>query len=185
MAVFLGLMIIGEEGESVWLFFSSPITAQSLVKCKYAFVITFSSIATLVCGVIGILIAHPSLDIALALLMESLLLIFALGAVSLRAGIKGADFTEIPRPRMVRPSTAILNGLLCFVLALVIFSPLLLHAVTMGYIPLLIAGIPVALPKLDLLIALSASAIVAVVITFVFYKITLKDAEAFLTKAEV
>ncbi len=86
---------------------------------------------------------------------------------------------------MVRPSTAILNGLLCFVLALVIFSPLLLHAVTMGYIPLLIAGFPVSLPKLDLLIALFMSAIVAVVITFVFYKIALKNAEAFLTKAEV
>ncbi|MBE0512971.1 hypothetical protein IBX38_07965, partial [Candidatus Bathyarchaeota archaeon] len=36
MATILGLMIIGEEGESVWLFFSSPITARGLVKCKYA-----------------------------------------------------------------------------------------------------------------------------------------------------
>jgi len=34
MAVMLGIMIIGEEGRAVWHFFSSPITARSLVKCK-------------------------------------------------------------------------------------------------------------------------------------------------------
>lgn len=135
MAVMLGTMIIGEEGGSVWLFFSSPITARSLVKCKYAFVTIFSCIAMLMCGVVGVLIARPSPDIAIVLLIESILLIFALGAVSLGAGIKGADFTEAPRPRMVRPLTAFVNVLLCLVLALAIFSPLLPHAITMEYIP--------------------------------------------------
>jgi len=180
MAVMLGLMIIGEEGGSVWLFFSSPITPRSLVKCKYAFVIIFSCIVTLVCGVIGILITRPSPDIAIALLIESILLIFALGAVSLGAGINGADFTEVPRPRMVRPLTSLVTMLLCFVLALAIFSPLLLHAVTMEYIL-----IPVPLPKIDLSIAVSISAVIAVVITFVFYKIALKNAEEFLINAEI
>jgi len=180
MAVMLGLMIIGEEGGSVWLFFSSPITARSLVKCKYAFVIIFSCIVTMVCGVIGILVARPSPDIAIALLIESILLIFALGAVSLGAGIKGADFAEVPRPRMVRPLTALVYVLLCLVLALAIFSPLLLHAVTMGYIP-----VPVPLPKIDLYVAVSISAVVALVVTFVFYKIALKNAEEFLIKAEI
>jgi len=180
MAVMLGTIIIGEEGGSVWLFFSSPITARSLVKCKYAFVIIFSCIVTLVCGVIGILIARPSPDIAIVLLIESVLLIFALGAVSLGAGIKGADFTEVPRPRMVRPLTVLVYGLLCLVLALAIFSPLLLHAVAMGYIPL-----PVSLPKLDLYVAISISAVIALVVTFLFYKIALKNAEEFLIKAEI
>ncbi len=180
MAVMLGLMIIGEEGGSVWLFFSSPITARSLVKCKYAFVIIFSCIVTLVCGVIGILVARPSPDIAMALLIESMLLIFALGAVSLGAGIKGADFTEVPRPRMVRPLTVLVYGLLCLVLASAIFSPLLLHAVAMGYIP-----VPVSLPKIDLYVAVSLSAVIALVVTFVFYRIALKNAEEFLIKAEI
>jgi hypothetical protein len=180
MAVMLGTMIIGEEGGSVWLFFSSPINARSLVKSKYAFVVIFSSIVMLVCGVIGILIARPSIDIAIVLLIESVLLIFALGAVSLIAGIKGADFTEVPRPRMVRPLTVVVYGLLCLLLALAIFSPLLLHAVTMGYIP-----VPVSLPKIDLYVAISISAVIAVVVTFVFYKIALNAAEKFLTEAEV
>jgi hypothetical protein len=180
MAAMLGLMIIGEEGESVWLFFSSPITARGLVKCKYAFVIIFSFVVMLVCGVIGILVARPSPDIAMALLIESILLIFALGAVSLGAGIKGADFTEVPRPRMVRPLTVLVYMLLCLVLALAIFSPLFLHAVTMGYIP-----IPVNLPKIDLYVAVSISAVIAVIVTFVFYKTALNAAEKFLTEAEV
>jgi hypothetical protein len=180
MAGMLGLMIIGEEGESVWLFFSSPITARSLVKCKYAFVIIFSCIVTMVCSIIGILISRPSPDIAIALLIESVLLIFALGAVSLGGGIKGADFTEAPRPRMVRPLTSLVYMLLCLVLALAIFSPLLLHAVAMEYIP-----IPVSLPKIELYVAVSISAVIAVVITFVFYRIALKNAEEFLLKAEI
>ena len=179
-AVMLGLMIIGEEGESVWLFFSSPISARGLIKCKYAFVIIFSFVVMLVCGVIGILVAHPSPDIAIVLLIESILLIFALSAVSLGAGIKGADFTEAPRPRMVRPLTVLVYMLLCLVLALAIFSPLLLHAVTMGYIP-----IPMPLPKIDLYVAVSISAVAALVVTFVFYKIALKNAEEFLIKAEI
>jgi len=180
MAVMLGLMIIGEEGVSVWLFFSSPITARSLVKCKYAFLIIFSFVVMLVCSVIGILVARPSPDIAIVLLIESILLIFALGAVSLGAGIKGADFVEVPRPRMVRPLTALVYSLLCLVLALAIFSPLLLHAVTMEYIP-----IPVSLPKIDLYVAVSISAVIALVVTFVFYRIALKNAEEFLLKAEI
>jgi len=132
------------------------------------------------CGVIGILVACPSLDIVIALLIESVLLIFALGAVSLRAGIKGADFTEVPRPRMIRPLAALVNMLLCLVLALAIFSPLLLHAVTMGYIP-----IPVPLPKIDLYVAISISAVIALIVTFVFYKIALKAADEFLKKADI
>ncbi|MCW3993881.1 MAG: hypothetical protein NWE85_04875 [Candidatus Bathyarchaeota archaeon] len=179
MAVMLGTMIIGEEGRAVWHFFSSPITARSLVKCKYAFIVIFSCVVTLVCGVIGILVMCPSPDITIALLIESILLIFALGAVSLGAGIKGADFAEVPRARMVRPLTSLVTMILCLVLASAIFSPLLLHRVTI-YIP-----IPVSLPKIDLYAAVSISAVMAFVVTFVFYRMALKNAQEFLRKAEI
>lgn len=180
MAIMLGFMIIGSEGGSVWLFFSSPINARSLVKCKYAFVIILSFVVMSICSVIGILVTRPSPDIAIALLIESILLIFALGSVSLGAGIRGADFTEVPRPRMVRPLTVLVYGLLCLVFASAIFSPLFLHAVTMAYIP-----IPLPLPKMALSIAVVISAVIALVVTFVFYKIALKNAEQFLVKAEI
>ena len=180
MAVMLGLTIIGQEGGSVWLFFSSPITARSLVKCKYVFVTIFSCIATLVCGVIGIVLARPSPALAMVLLIESMLLIFALGAVSLGAGIRGADFTEVPRHRMFRPLPALINLLLCLVLGLAILSPLIPHAITMMSLPF-----PLPLPKVDLYIAIPTSVVVALVITFVFHKIAIKNAEDFLMKAEI
>jgi len=88
---------------------------------------------------------------------------------------------------MVRPLTALVYSLLCFVLALAIFSPLLLHAVTAGYIPVTAGDIPIplSLPKIDLYIAVSISAVIALVVTFVFFKIALKNAEEFLIKAEI
>ncbi len=79
---------------------------------------------------------------------------------------------------MVRPLTVLVYGLLCLVLALAILSPLIPYAVTM-------MNLPVPLPKIDLYIAISISAVIALVVTFVFYKIALKNAEDFLTKAEV
>ena len=81
---------------------------------------------------------------------------------------------------MLRALTVLVYMLLCLVLALAIFSPLLLHAVTMEYIP-----IPVALPKISLTVAVSISASIALVVAFVFYRIALKNAEEFLIKAEI
>jgi len=176
MAVMLGNMIVGQEGGSVWYLYSSPITANGLVKCKYTFIIIFSCIVTIVCSIVGILVARPPLNFVVASFIESLLLIFALGAVSLGAGIRGADFVEIPRPKMIRPLTALVNMIVCFVLALVILSPLIPYAVTTMSIPL---------PTIDLHVALLISAVISFIITYVFYRIALKNAEYFLIRAEV
>jgi hypothetical protein len=176
MAMTVGMMIIGEEGSSVWLFYASPITSRSLVKCKYAFMCMLSFMVLLACGVIGILIAHPPLDLAFTFLIESMLLIFALGIVSLRAGIRGADFVEVPRPRMVRPLTSFLNMFLCFGLAIAILSPLIPYALET-------IGLSI-MPMIDVSVAVSISAVIAVIITFAFYRMTLKSAEEFLSKAE-
>ncbi len=178
MAVMLGNMIVGQEGGSVWYLYSSPITANGLVKCKYTFIIIFSCIVTVACSVVGILVARPLLNFTVASFIESLLLIFALGAVSLGAGIRGADFVEIPRPKMIRPRTVFVNMIVCFVLALVILSPLIPYAVTT-------MGIPLPLPTVDLYVALPISAVIAIIVTYMFYKIALKNAKEFLIKAEV
>jgi len=197
-------MIVGQEGGSVWYLYSSPITANGLVKCKYTFIIIFSCIVTIVCSIAGILIAHPSLDFAVVSFIESLLLIFALGAVSLGAGIRGADFVEVPRPRalgavslgagirgadfvevprprMIRPLVALVNMFVCFVLALVILAPLIPYAVT----TISILSIPLPLPTVDLYVALPISVIIAIIITYLFYKKAIRDAKEFLAKAEV
>jgi hypothetical protein len=179
MAMIVGMMIIGEEGSCIWLFYSSPITARSLVKSKYAFICILSFTIMLICGAIGILVAHPSLQLALALLIESTFLILALGAVSLRAGIKGADFVETPRPRMVRRLTLFINAFVCMLVAIIIISPLIPYA-----LPLISLPFTVPLPEINLYAAISISAIITSVITFIFYRMALKTATEFLTKAE-
>jgi len=183
MAVMLGTTIIGVEGQPVWHLYSSPITAHSLVKSKYAFLTIFSLAATLICGVVGVLIAHPPLPLAVAFLIESVLLIFALGAVSLGAGIRGADFVEIPRPKMVRPLTVLVTMILCFILAVVILAPSALYVFTLMDTPVPLP-IPISIPKIDLHIALTISTVIAIIITYVFYRIALKNAQDFLIKAE-
>jgi len=134
-----------------------------------------------VCSIVGILVAHPSINFVVASFTESLLLILALGVVSLGAGIRGADFVEVPRPRMIRPLTALVNMIVCFVLALVMLFPLIPYAVSM----VSIIGIPLPLPTVDLYVALPISAVISFIITYVFYRIALKNAEHFLIRAEV
>ncbi|MDH5450034.1 MAG: hypothetical protein OEZ29_00170 [Candidatus Bathyarchaeota archaeon] len=178
MATVMGSMIIGQEGTPVWHLYSSPLTAKSLVKCKCTFVVIFSCVVTLVCSTIGILLIRPSPRIIIAALVESIFLIISLSVVSLRAGIKGASFVEIPRPRMIRPAASIINFIVCVVLASVILAPLIPYAGTT-------IGLLHPLPQLYLYIALAISGALAAIVTYGFYKIAVRNATDFLAKAEM
>lgn len=177
MATLMGSMIIGQEGTPVWHLYSSPVTAESLVKCKYAFVVIFSCAVTLACGTVGIFIIRPSLRITLAALIESIFLIASLSAISLRAGIKGASFVEVPRPRMIKPVEGIINFIICLISAVVILAPLIPYAGTM-------AGLLGPLPQFYPYIALAISGAIAAMLTYGFYRIAVKNAEDFLANAE-
>jgi len=191
MAVFLGSSVVGSEGESVWYVYSSPIDARSLVKAKYFFTVLFSLAVTFICSIIGALLTSPSTQIVAIGLIESPLLIFSLGIVSLSFGIKGADFQELPRPRMIRPLWGLVNIVVCFVLGVAVISPLIPYILNI----ILRAGqtslsmpvwatslIPV--PENYLYIALPVSGTIATIITYAFYRIALKNAEELLTRAE-
>jgi len=178
MALMLGSMIIGQEGPSVWHLYSSPVTAESLVKCKYTFVVILSCAVTLASNAFGILIIHLSLRVIFAALIESIFLIVSLSAVSLRAGIKGASFVEIPRPRMIRPIELIINFIICLILAGVILAPLFPYVGTMF-------GLLNPQPQFYLYIALAISGVISAIVTYGFYRIALKNAEDFLAEAEI
>ena len=178
LATLLGSMIIGEEGGAVWHLYSAPVSAKSLIKCKYGFIVIFSIAVTLVCGIFGILLIRPSLRAAVTLIIESVFLIVSLSAVSLRAGIKGADFVEVPKPRMVRPLTTLTNMLLCLILAAVILAPFIPYGGAM-------LGFLNPLPPSYLYFALGTSGAITAVVTYIFYKIALKTAKEFLANLEV
>ena len=185
MAMMLGTMMIGLEGGSVWYVYSSPINARSLVRAKYAFTALFSLAVTLVCSVIGGVVWTPSVRTVVLSVVNAVFLTFSLSMVSLSFGIKGADFRELPRPRMIRPKWGLINGLVCFVLALAIVLPLIPYALNL-FLETVKAPIAISLPipGVYLYVVLPISAVIACTIAYAFYRIALKNAEDFLVNAE-
>jgi len=178
LAISLGSFLIGEEGQAVWRVYCSPVSAKSLVKGKYFFIVFFSVLVLLVTGILGFVIYHPSFRVFFVVFVEALFLVFALGAVSLSIGIIGADFTEVPRPRMIRPLWSLVNLVLCLFVGVVILSPLLLYLFSSIF-----SGS--AKPLYDLYFGVVVSGIVAVVFALVFYKLAVQNAKELLRKAEM
>lgn len=177
IAIGLGSMLIGQEGEAIWRIYSSPISAGGLVKSKYSFLVFFSTIVTIVTSVVGILVFHPSSRAVVVALVESLLLAFALGAVSLSNGIKGADFSELPRPRMMQPKWSLINVVACGLAALAILAP---------FFPYLFQFASTTLvPAIDPYQALVISVVIASIITPLAYRLTVRNARELIAKAEI
>ena len=176
MAMTLGNLLIGEEGQAVWRIYAAPLSARNLVKSKYSFIIIFGLLIFLITGVLGALIYQLSLRATIVASFETIFLVFALSAVSLSNGIKGADFNEVPRPRMIRVEWSLVNLVACFLSGLAIISPLLPYVLS-SFIP--------GIGALDPYVAVVVSGVVAAVITFVFYRLSLRNAEELLSKAEI
>ncbi|MEM3627546.1 MAG: hypothetical protein QXZ25_05920 [Candidatus Bathyarchaeia archaeon] len=175
--LYLGSIMIGEEGWAIWRIYSSPISAESLVKSKYFFTVLFSALVTVVTGIVGIVAFQPSLRAIVIGLIEGFLFVFALGAVSLANGIKGADFTELPRPRMIQPIRSLINLIECLGVALAMLVP---------FIPYQLTRIPIGFvePLIDPYYSLAISAVVAIIVASVAYRTALRNAREFLAKAE-
>jgi H+/Cl- antiporter ClcA len=103
--------------------------------------------------------------------------VFALGSISLSNGIKGADFNEVPRPRMIRVKWAIISLIACALAALAVLAPFVPYMLS-----IIVPNLFVAL--IDPYLATIVSGIIAAVITVFFYRIALKNARELLTKAE-
>jgi hypothetical protein len=176
MAMSLGNLIMGQEGQAIWRVYAAPVSAKSLVKSKYCFVVLFGLIILAITSTLGAIIYGIPFTVIFIGAFEAVFLVFALSAVSLANGIKGADFNELPRPRMIRVEWGFINLIACFLSGLAIISPLIPYVLS-SFIP----GIGV----LDPYLAVVVSGVVAVVITFVFYRLSLKNAEDLLLKAEV
>jgi len=178
MAMSIGNLMIGEEGQAVWRIYASPVSAKNLVKSKYAFISFFSVIVALITATVGFVALHPSVRAVSAAVIESILLAIALGAVSLSNGIKGADFTELPRPRMIRTVWGFINMITCLVAGLAIISPLVAYEIV-RIIPFLSVR-----PLIDLYSALVLSAVIALVTAYIGYRLALRNAKELLAKAE-
>lgn len=182
MVMTVGSSMVGLEGGSIWYVCSSPITTRSLVKAKYSFAILFSLTVTLVCSIISGLLMTPSMKIAAISLIEALFLTFSLGMVSLSFGIKGADFRELPRPRIIRPKWIFINFIVCGLLALAIVLPILPYTIKLLLEAIDIGSIPI--PEAYIYAALPISGIIASIVTYGFYRRAVKNANELLSKVE-
>jgi hypothetical protein len=183
MAMSLGSFMIGEEGQAVWRIYASPISAKTLVKSKYFFIIFFSIIVLAITGIFGFIVYHPSLRATIVAYCEAVFLIFALGSISLSNGIKGADFTETPRARMIHLSRSLINLGTCLLAGIAMLAPFFPYALS-SMLSEIMSGLTVEV-FLDPLLALVVSAIIAIIVTVIFYRIALKNASELLAKAEI
>jgi len=183
MALITGNMLIGEEGHAVWRIYASPISPKNLVKAKYAVLVLLSIITLIITGTAGGIFFRSSPTLIAVAVLESLFLIFALGAIGLALGVKGADFSAGRRQRMIRQEWSLLSILLGAVTGLAILAPIA---------PYLLANLngifPFAFPAMGLIelsIAVVASGIIATIITVAIYRVNLNYAKELIRKAEI
>jgi hypothetical protein len=99
--------------QNIWRIYVSPVSAKNFVKSKFAFMLVFSLVVLPITAAVGYAIYHPTLRATFALVIEALFIAFAAGSLSLANGIKGADFNEVPNPRMIRSEWSLINMVCC------------------------------------------------------------------------
>ena len=175
MATLLGEVLIGEEGQSVWRIYASPISGKNLVKSKYFFTVLFSTIILLISGTIGTIFYHPTLENAIIGYLETFFVVLAIGAVSLAIGFKGPDFSQTRRARMVRQEWSLVGLIVGALAGIGVLAPLL---------PFLIISFLGGSAFYSLIVGVAISALISIVISAIFYKINIGLANDLLRKAE-
>ena len=178
MAMLLGEVMIGEEGQSVWRIYASPISPKNLVKSKTFFLTLFSTIILLISGSVGIVFYHPALQELIAAFLEGFFVLLAVGIVALTIGFKGPDFSQSRRARMVRQEWSLIGLVVCTIAGAAVLAPLI---VSVG-LALFTGG---AIISSNLAIGVVISAAISSGISVVFYRINIGLATDFLRKAEV
>jgi hypothetical protein len=177
MAMLLGQVLIGEEGQVVWRIYASPISGRNLVRSKYFIVVLFSTIILLISGAVGIIFYHPTLEYTLVGFLETFFLVLALGSISLAVGFKGPDFSVTRRARMIRQEWSLIGLLVCGLAGLAVLAPL-------GVI-VIFSFFGGGINDSSLAIAVAISAIISAVISVVFYRINIGLADDLLKKAQI
>jgi hypothetical protein len=178
MALLLGEVMIGEEGQAVWRIYASPISPKSLVKSKTFFLTVFSTVILLISCVIGVIFYHPTVQVAIAVFLEGFFALLAVGIVALTIGFKGPDFSQSRRARMVRQEWSLIGLVVGAIVGLFVLAPLLL---SVG-LSLFTGGI---IGFFNLALGVGISAAISLGISIVFYRINLGIAAEFLKKAQI
>jgi hypothetical protein len=183
IAFFLGSMLTGLEGSSIWYVFSSPVSAKAIARSKFFFVALLSLCITIVCSVIGGVVFRPSPLVLAVTLLEAVFLICVLSAVSVAIGIRAADFRgDFPYSRVIKPKWSLLNFLLCAAVGLAVVAPVIPFALSIFPVPFFPA-MPL-FPEYYVYAGLFVSGVIAAGVTYVFRGVAVSNAEQVLAEAE-
>jgi hypothetical protein len=175
MAMLVGEVLIGEEGQVMWRIYASPVSPKNLVKSKYFFTILLSTIFLLVSGTIGVVFYHPTLEEAIVGFLETFFVVLAVGGVSLAVGFKGPDFSQTRRARMIRQEWSLIGLITAGLTGAAVLAPLV--PVVIAYL----GGISLYSP----LIGLAVSAVISVVLSVIFYRVNIGLADDLLKKGQI
>ena len=181
MAMIIGNILVGEEGQAVWRIYASPVSAKNLVKSKLFFLMLFSVIILVAAIIVGAIMFQPSLTLLTVATIEAVFLIPAVGTISLAIGFKGADFTETRRKRMIRQEWSLISFIVCLLAGAGILAPLAPYVISM-FVPSFL-GISASI--LNLAVSIVISGIISLVLTVIFYRVNLNSAADLLRKAEM
>jgi hypothetical protein len=177
IATLLGQVLIGEEGQSVWRIYASPISAKSLVKSKFFIIVLLSVIILVITSFIGIVVFHPSLRKTIVGTVEGFLIAMAVGSVSFQIGLKGPDFSGTRRQRMVRQEWSLIGSIVGVITGAGVFAPVFVQ-----YGLAFLTNTTVSTSNYAIGVVISAA--ISTAISAIFYKINVNAAESFLRKAE-
>jgi len=169
LAMSLGMSVVGAEGERRWFLAQSPLQARSFVRAKAFLPIMLGVALAIVFSAIGFIVLSPTPRMGATAVVEGVLLALAVGMVSLTCGIMGADFTELPRPRMLRSEWRLIAMFLSVVAALLVILPVLAYGAVTSLDILPVGSVNGGF----LYVAWALSGITAIVIAIVFYGISI------------
>ena len=127
LALWLGMTVVGSEGERLWFLTQSPLGARGFIRAKSFLPIALGSALAIVFGTIGYIVFSPTWRMGVTGVLEAILLAFSVGLLALACGTAGADFRELPRPRMIRPGWNLIAMFACLAGALLVVMPVLIY----------------------------------------------------------
>ncbi len=181
MAMMLGISVVGSEGERMWLLKASPMLVESFVRAKFIFPAILATAISILCCAVACAIFSPTLRTAATGLIESLLLVYTIGIVALSCGIAGADFREVPRPRMIRTEWSLTGMVLSTVAGMLVLLPVMAYG-GISFFSSLLPGM--GSNGAYLYVAWLLSGIIALAIWLVSYRASMGYARKLLGAAE-
>jgi len=178
LAMWLGESMIGEEGQVMWRIYASPVSGKNLVRAKYFFTVFMSTIILAISSAVAVAFYHPTLRFSVVSIILGFLSILPITGAALQIGIKGADFTQTRRARMVRQEWSLLG----FVVSAAIGAAVLAPTIAV-YVLSAIGNTPASNFTYAITVALGAA--ISLAFTAVFYQINVGSANELLKKAEM